>query len=122
MRIRFPGHLLDWAVVGTMAMWGKGVQMKYHRNTYLKAFTCVEKIAFKHLNKIWSKTKTERDAIIRAQIYMHHSSDNCQEYHAFATQRRNQPGVMHTARHGLQSCPSERVREATRYCDERSRR
>ena len=54
------------------------------------------KIAFKHLNKIWSKTKTERDAIIRAQIYMHHSSDNCQEYHAFATQRRNQPGVMHT--------------------------
>ena len=96
VRIRFPGHLLDWAVVGTMAMWGKGVQMKYHRNTYLKAFTCVVKIAFKHLNKIWSKTKTERDAIIRAQIYMHHSSDNCQEYHAFATQRRNQPGVMHT--------------------------
>jgi len=77
-------------------MWGKGVQMKYHRNTYLKAFTCGEKTVFKHLNKIWSKTKAERDAIIRAQIYMHHSSDNCQEYHAFATQRRNQPGVMHT--------------------------
>ena len=88
VRIRFPGHLLDWAVVGTMAMWAKGVPMKYHRNSHLKAFSCKEKTAFKHLDKIWSKTKAERDAIIRGQIYMHHSSDNCQEYHSFATQRQ----------------------------------
>ena len=69
---------------------------KYHQNSHLKAFSCEEKSAFKHLNKIWKQTKSVRDAVIRAQVYVHHGSDNCQEYHPFATQRQNTPGVMHT--------------------------
>ena len=77
-------------------MWRKGVSSKYHRNSHLKPFSCEERTAFKHLNKIWNQTKVERDALIKGQVYIHHRSDNCQEYHSFATQCQNTPGVMHT--------------------------
>ena len=95
-RMRNPDHLIYWAMVGTLAIHGKGVPKIVHRNCIMKAFSTSICTALKHANEIYDRTKDERMALIKSQPVGGHSLDNYNRYHAKATQGDGKAGVYHT--------------------------
>ena len=54
------------------------------------------KVSFKYLNGIYEQIREIRMTVIQAQQFIYHTSDNYQQYHAFATQRISfKAGIMH---------------------------
>ena len=95
VRVRNPSYLIHWAMVGTLAMWGKGMQLKLYRNPVLKAFSAGIVTTFKYLDKIYDDTRQVRVAVMQSKQYVSHASDNYQQWHPFSLQRDNTAGLMH---------------------------
>ena len=81
IRTRNPMFLLHWAMMGTLAMYCRGLSMKSYRNPVLKAFSADVRTTFLHLDAIYAKTAETRMALIEIQKVKNHGSDNYQEYH-----------------------------------------
>ena len=96
IRVRWPRYLVHWGIVGTMAMFHKGMNLKIYRNPVLKAFSVGVRTAFKHLDEIHAATTEPRMENLKRQAIANHGSDNYQEYHTVATQRENMTGFYHT--------------------------
>ena len=65
-------------MVGTLAMWGKGVQLKLYRDPVLKAFSVGLVATFEYLDKIYEDTHQVQVAVMQRQLCGYHGSDNCQ--------------------------------------------
>ena len=83
-------------MVGTMAMYHKGMNMKCYRNPVLKAFSADLVATFKHMDQIYEATSEIRMEFFGQQLIGHHSSDNYQEYHVCVVQSEGKSGIMHT--------------------------
>jgi len=95
VRVRNPSYLVHWAMVGTLAMWGKGMQLKLYRNPVLKAFSVGLVTTFEYLDKIYEDTCEVRVAHMQRQPYGYHGSDNYQQWHPLSIQRDNTAGIFH---------------------------
>ena len=95
IRERNPHLLVHWAMVSSIAMYYKGVCMKYTRSFIFKPCTTMLKTAFTKLDKIYEATLPIRLRLLRQSHIGSHSSDNYQQYHAYKTQRCGAPGVYH---------------------------
>ena len=95
IRERNPRLFVYWAMVGTVALYYKGVCMKYVRTNLWKPYTTMLQTAFEKLDAIYEATLPTRLALLRLLQIGCHSSDNYQQYHPYSTQRCGAPGVYH---------------------------
>ena len=95
VRVRNPSYLMHWAMVGTLAMWGKGMQLKVYRNPVFKAFSTGLEVTFKYLDRIYEETLPNRVEAMQNLKHGSHASDNYQQWHPFSLQRDNTAGLMH---------------------------
>jgi hypothetical protein len=95
-RMRDSDNLIHWAMIGTLAIHGKGCPNIIHRNPIMKSFSTTTACALKHADLIYNKTKSEREYLIKSQPIGGHSLDNYNKHHAKTTQSDGKSSIYHT--------------------------
>lgn len=95
VRMRNPGYLMHWAIVGTMAMFHAGVPIKQYQNPMMKSFSASLRTSFKYLDAIYKSTSGARMMVLRGLPYCAHGSDNYNCLHGFSIGRDNKAAIAH---------------------------
>ena len=95
LRLRNKSLLVHWAIVGTLALHGRGMPANMTRNPVLSSFACKLETALAHVRKIHEATAPVRMKLYRNVPVGIHSSDNFNRYHAHGIQAGPKAGIMH---------------------------